>query len=738
MIDKATVKRILDAADIVEVVSDYVHLTRRGANFMGLCPFHNERTPSFSVSPARGICHCFSCGKGGSPVNFIMEKEGINFHDALLRLADKYGIKVEERELSEEERQAQSAREAMLNTNAWAMKRFQENMNATEEGRTVGLEYFLQRGITRQAIDKFKLGYALDTATDLYDAAIRQGYDKEVLMTVGLCGIGASSNRPYDRFRGRVIYPMINSAGKVIAFGGRGIKGEPAKYINSPESDIYHKSNELYGIYQAKNAIVRHKKCFLVEGYMDVIGMWQCGLENTVASSGTSLTDGQVALIHRFAENITIIYDGDSAGIHASLRAIDICLAQNIDVKLLLLPDGEDPDSFARKNTPEQFRAYVDDNEQDFITFKARVFADSASSTTARAEALKSMVTSIAHVSDLISRTVYIQKCSALMSVSEAILTAEVSRAREGVVQAQRKRRQLSRLAAEENSSNTSQQSGVSPENNEATTIIPTATTATSIAKQDARRHLSSLLNSVETQVMQYVVRYGMYTFCQVVNEDGDDDKWINVAEYVRDEMALDNIKFENSFYSSLFGRILDMVPAFREQYTRKIDEIDASLRQEHEAWLYDMQNKSLSLSQIESAEEKRKEETGKRRADMVAQFECEWIGHELGSDPDDTTRKFVLDAIIPRYTLSKYHSKNMHIDSEQERLDDLLPRAIVEWKDALLLEQRKEMECELREAGSAGDMEKMKKIMLRMQENAALRSRTAKSLGERILIPRR
>ena len=356
MSDKATVKRIIDAADIVEVVSDYVSLTRRGANYVGLCPFHNERTPSFSVSPSRGICHCFSCGKGGSPVNFLMEKEGINYHDALLRLADKYGIKVEERELSDEERAEQSRRESMLTINEWSMRRFIENMNATEEGRNIGLEYFYQRGITKQAIDKFKLGYALDKPTDLYDAAARQGFEIQTLIDVGLCGLSSNGNRPYDRFRGRVIYPMINSAGKVIAFGGRGIKGEPAKYINSPESDIYRKSNELYGIYQARNAMTRSKHCFLVEGYMDVIGMWQSGMENVVASSGTSLTDGQAALIHRFAEKVTVIYDGDSAGIHASLRAIDILLAQKLDVTLLLLPDGDDPDSFSRKHTPEEFR----------------------------------------------------------------------------------------------------------------------------------------------------------------------------------------------------------------------------------------------------------------------------------------------------------------------------------------------------------------------------------------------
>ena len=358
MIDKATVKRIIDVADIVEVVGDYVHLVKRGSNYMGLCPFHNEKTPSFSVNRQRNICKCFSCGKGGSPVNFIMEKEGVNYHDALLHLAKKYGIKVEERELTDEEREQQSERESMLVVNEWAMRQMESNLTESEEGKTVGLQYLYQRGITKEAIAKFHLGYAIDKGQDLYDKAIKSGYDIKHLKSVGLCG-ESQQGRYYDRFRGRVIFPVHNPAGKVIAFGGRGIKGEPAKYINSPESQIYVKSNELYGIYQAKTSIIRQNKCYLVEGYMDVIGMWQSGMENVVASSGTSLTDGQIALIHRFTENVTLIYDGDAAGIKASIRGIDLLLSHNLNVKVLLLPDGEDPDSFSRNHTPEEFREYI-------------------------------------------------------------------------------------------------------------------------------------------------------------------------------------------------------------------------------------------------------------------------------------------------------------------------------------------------------------------------------------------
>lgn len=726
MIDQATVQRILNAADIVEVVSDYVHLTRRGANYVGLCPFHNERTPSFSVSPGRGICKCFSCGKGGSPVNFIMEKEGINFHDALLRLAAKYGIKVEERELTDEERARQSRREAMLTVNEWAMHRFAENMRATEDGRNIGLQYFYQRGITDAAIDKFKLGYALDKPTDMYDAAKRQGYDEEALFNVGLCGRSQQGNRPYDRFRGRVIYPMLNTAGKVIAFGGRGIKGEAAKYINSPESEIYHKSSELYGIYQAKNAIVRQKECFLVEGYMDVIGMWQSGMENTVASSGTSLTDGQIALIHRFTDNITIIYDGDSAGIHASLRAIDLCLAQNIEIKLLLLPDGDDPDSFARKNTPEQFRQYVRDHEMNFIQFQAHAYAEQLKSPAGRNEALRAMVTSLAHVTDLIKRTLYIQECSRLMNISEAIITTEVSRITPQISRNMQRRRELNRLGQDPDKAPASTQ--------QASTQTPAAQAHDK--PQTAPQQLS-LIASVERQVLEYVVKYGMVPLCML---DDNDDKttWLNVAEYIAEDIKADNIDFSNQFYSRLFRRIIELIPTFRADQADFLNELRNSYADDRRRWVEEMQSRSLSISEIEAEEQRRNDELARAEQAKIHEYACQWIGRRLGSDPDDSTRNFVLDVITPRYTLSKYHSKNMHIETDDERLVDLVPRALTEWKDALLQERRNTLMAKLNEAQADADPDKIIDIMREIQRCDTLRRDAAKTLGERILIPKR
>ena len=730
MIDKATVKRILDTADIVEVVGDYVNLTRRGANYMGLCPFHNERTPSFSVSPSRGICHCFSCGKGGSPVNFIMEKEGINFHDALLHLAAKYGIKVEERELTDEERAAQSLRESMFVANEWAMKRFQENMLATDEGRNIGLAYFYQRGITQQAIDKFKLGYALDKPTDIYDAAIRMGFDSDILAKVGLCGIGGKSGRPYDRFKGRVIFPVLNSAGKVIAFGGRGIKGETAKYINSPESEIYIKSNELYGIYQAKNAIVREKKCFLVEGYMDVIGMWQCGMENVVASSGTSLTDGQIALIHRFTENVTLIYDGDAAGIKASLRGIDLLLSHNLDIKILLLPDGEDPDSFARKHTAEEFREYVVQHEIDFITFKTQtLLAGSNNSPSQRAEAVNSIVESLACISKLITRTLYIQECARVMGLSEQLLTVEVGKARERVMTRLRQQREHDRLQVQNPEitpiSNSDQ--ATTPRPNYAVSDRPSA----SSIKQD------SLMAKVESNVIEYVVKYGMTDFCQN-SEEGDSQEWLTVAEFVREEIGYDDMHFSNPLHEKVFHRILSLKEPFKEDLAYEREKISSKLRDERKAWVDEMIGKSMSMQELENAEKEYGEQQQEKERAMVQEYAASYIGRILGSDADDDIRRMVLHVITPKYTLSKYHSKNVHVETEAERLAELVPRAIIEWKDALLANRYKMTQAQLQNAAATDDMKTMADLMQQLQEISALRCEVAKSIGERIVTPRR
>lgn len=728
MIDNATVKKILAAADIVEVVGDYVNLTRRGANYMGLCPFHNERTPSFSVSPSRGICHCFSCGKGGSPVNFIMEKEGINYHDALLHLARKYGIKVEERELSDEERAEQSLKESMHVISEWAMKQFEANLQ-TQEGNNVALSYLYGRGITQEAIKKFHLGYALDKAAELHDKAIRTGFDSEILISTGLCGKSTRDGKPYDRFRGRVIFPILSAAGKTIAFGGRGIKGETAKYINSPESLIYRKSNELYGIFQAKNAIVRHKKCYLVEGYMDVIGMWQSGMENTVASSGTSLTDGQIALIHRFTDNVTLIYDGDSAGIKASLRGIDLLLAHKLDIKVLLLPDGEDPDSFAQKHTPEEFREYIAANEEDFIAFKTRILLNNSVTLSAsgKAAAVRSIVTSIACVPDMIKRSLYIQETAIKLDVSEKILAIEVGKALEETAEALRKRKQLNRLEQERLDKEQATAASVVQSNS-------TSDTGSNDTKVDERlingENKTSKILGVEAGLIEYAIKYGMIDFCELP----DSEQTISVAEYIQSEMQADNLTFSVPLFKRTFERIIRLKEEYTDDIKAKLEEVRNRQISEHSAWCTEIASQALSIDEIESKEQEFAALQKKALRNEIDAFAADFIGRILGSDPDDEIRSLVLKTITPRYTLSKYHSKNVHVATERERLGELIPRAIFEWKDALLAQIYTDTQKQLTQTDSSSS--DFTDLIKKLQQISDIRREVAKNIGERIITP--
>ena len=727
MIDKATVRRIIDTADIVEVVGGYVHLTKRGSNYMGLCPFHNEKTPSFSVNRQRNICKCFSCGKGGSPVNFIMEKEGVNYHDALVHLAKKYGIKIEEREQTDEERQQQSQREGMLVVNEWAMQRMEHNLTETDEGRNVGLQYLYQRGITAEAIKKFRLGYAIDKGQDLYDQAVKEGYDVQTLKDVGLCG-ESQQGRYYDRFRGRVIFPVLNPAGKVIAFGGRGIKGEAAKYINSPESLIYRKSNELYGIYQAKNSIVRQDKCFLVEGYMDVIGMWQAGMENVVASSGTSLTDGQIALIHRFTENVTLIYDGDSAGIKASLRGIDLLLSHNLNIKVLLLPEGEDPDSFSQKHTPEEFRQYVEQNETDFIIFKTNVLLKgSGNDPVKRSQAVRSIVKSLASISDMIKRSVYIQECSRLLNIPENVLIMQVKQARGEVVEEMRKKREYERIEAD----NT--QVSVEDEIVEAIKTKPDTTTPQ--VHEDKFAHI---LRPLERNVIKYCVRYGMLDYGDEVDTDGN-MRDIKVYDVVRNEMEADDmLELRTPIYQRIFDRILDMVPEYQQRRNEYMDSINDDLQEVFNQGLDKIASRQLTMDEIIREEEALKAEIMEMRRQKEVQFDKLYIGRLLSNDPDDELRHEVIEMINEKYTLSKYHTKNTKVEDESERLMDLVPRALDEWKDGVLLVKLKEAQSQLKDAVASSDHEQTMAIMEYMQRITEWRREFAKQIGERIILPKR
>ena len=430
MIDHNTVQKILDAAHIEEVVGDFVSLRRRGVNLIGLCPFHNEKTPSFTVSPAKNICHCFGCGKGGGPVNFIMEHESLSYVDALRYLAKKYGIEIVEKEETAEEIARRSSRENMFALNDFALKYFSDTLHNTEEGKSIGIGYFRERGFRDDTIKKFQLGYCPDRFEAVSVEALKEGFSRQTLIDTGLCTENQRGGLT-DRFRGRVIFPVHTVSGQVVAFGGRVLKKteNTAKYVNSPESEIYHKSSELYGLYFAKNAIQRADVCYLVEGYTDVISMHQAGVENVVASSGTSLTTGQIRLIHRFTSNIVVLYDGDAAGIKASIRGIDMLLEEGMNVEVVLLPDGEDPDSFSRSQDSTQFIDYINRHKTNFILFKTQLLLGEAGNDPIKKAALiGDIVESISKIQDTIKQAIYIKDCARQFDIREEVLIKEVAK----------------------------------------------------------------------------------------------------------------------------------------------------------------------------------------------------------------------------------------------------------------------------------------------------------------------
>lgn len=432
-IDRETIERILDSAKIEEVVGDFVTLKRRGVNLIGLCPFHNEKTPSFTVSPAKNLCKCFGCGKGGNPVHFIMEHEQLSYYEALRWLAKKYHIEIKEREMTDEEKREESIRESLFVINQYALQHFMDTLHESEEGKAIGLNYFRHRGLRDETIKKFCLGYSFERRDSFAKKAVAAGYNPELIAKTGVC-YNTNDGRLQDRFWGRVIFPVHTISGKVVAFGGRILQNnaKAAKYVNSPESEIYHKSDHLYGLYFSKQAIIQKDHCILVEGYLDVISMHQSGIQNVVASSGTSLTTGQIRLIHRFTKNITLLYDGDKAGIKASLRGIDMLLEEDMNINVVLLPEGEDPDSYSQTHSTEEVEQYIEKNKVDFIRFKTNLLLDEVGEDPIRRAGLVSdVVKSIAVVPNEILRSEYIKKCSEMLNITEQILVKEVAKLRQ-------------------------------------------------------------------------------------------------------------------------------------------------------------------------------------------------------------------------------------------------------------------------------------------------------------------
>ena len=548
MIDKPTIARIMDSAKIEEVVSEFVTLKKRGINYIGLCPFHNDSHPSFSVSPTRGICHCFTCGKGGNAVNFLMELEQMTYPDALRWLAKKYNIEIQEREMTNEEKQRESERESMFIVNDWAAKYFQDILQNDVDGRAIGMQYFRSRGFRDDIIRKFQLGFALPQRTALYDEAVKKGYNPKYLVSTGLCfkvdkdeeNNRSGQDKYLDRFSGRAIFPWLSVSGKVVAFGGRVLdtrtKGVSQKYVNSPDSEIYHKERELYGLYQAKKAIAKEDCVYMVEGYTDVISMHQCGIENVVANSGTALSIHQIRLLHRFTSNIVLLYDGDDAGVHAALRGTDMLLEEEMNVKVLFLPNGNDPDSFARNHTAADFKKYIEDNQADFIQFKTDLMLRGVTDPVKRSQAINSIVESISKIKNQITRASYITDCAHRLGVNEAIIVNALNNfVRNGMSEQVKAER---RAAGLRDPKATLPQQGM----------------------QQALQGTTPLdkLLEVETLLVQVVIHHGDKTI--VVQDVDGNNVELPVAQYISLDLAGDNFKFHNELYNQILQEAVEHV----------------------------------------------------------------------------------------------------------------------------------------------------------------------------------
>ena len=684
MIDKATIDRIQDTAQIVEVVSDFVTLKKKGVNYVGLCPFHDDRTPSFTVSPAKNICKCFSCGEGGTAIHFIMKHEQLTYYEALKYLAKKYNIEVRERELTDEEKVLESERESMFIINDYARTYFHNLLYTHQEGKSVGHAYFKERGFRDDIIKKFELGYALEQNNAFSAEAMRLGYKKELLIKTGLVAGGENNGPLYDRFRGRVIFPVHTLSGKVVAFGGRILRkaDKLAKYVNSPESEIYSKSRELYGLFFAKRAIVKEDRCFMVEGYTDVLSMHQAGIENVVSSSGTALTTGQIRLIRRFTQNMTVLYDGDAAGISAALRGIDLLLEESLNVKVVLLPKGEDPDSFARKQNAESFNKFILENEVDFIRFKAQLLlSETKNDPVKRAGLISNIVESIALIPDSIKRSVYIKDSANLLEINEKILIQAVNKIQLRKYD-QRNRPTQSRVVGPTDRG--AQQSSSSSQ------ADASKDTQVGMSRKKLR------IDNIEREIIRYIVRYGMTMIFQrfekqkqgkgkqseeidVLVEEGS-----SVIEFVHFDLERDNIRITNPIYAQIFEE------AYRE------------------SGIEDFQPAKYFMSHA-----------------------------------DETISKLATEMLSDKYQLSKIHAKALGEELndekskllEQNSLEELIPRTTTELKNAYIMQQISVVMKNIKEAQKSNDFETTLKLLEEKKKLEEIKKLLAKMLGEQVIL---
>ena len=703
MIDQSTINRIIDAANIVDVVSEYVTLRRAGASYKGLCPFHDDKTPSFYVNPARGICKCFSCGKGGNAVHFVMEQEQLSYYEALRFLARKYGIEIQERELTQEERRNQNERESMFAVNEWASQYFHDTLLHTDDGRSIGLAYFRNRGFRDDIIEKFRLGYSLDAWDAMAKTAQQKGYKEDYLLRTGLA-YKRDNGQVNDKYRGRVIFPWFSVSGKIVAFGGRVLdsrtKGVNQKYINSPESEIFHKSNELYGIFQAKRQMVKEDMVYMVEGYTDVISMHQCGIENVVANSGTALNNAQIRLIHRFTSNITLLYDGDDAGIHAALRGTDMLLADGMNVKVLLLPDGDDPDSFARKHNAAEFRQYVTQHQTDFIIFKVNLLIHEAGrDPRKRSELVSNILQSISVIPDEIVRASYIHECAELMQMDEQMLLRQCNKMRRDYLQKKKTEREREaqrqqHLEQRQQQSDPSLPTAPPPDSADDVPLVlpdnfppfdperPTDNLPPDIPPPDIAdappptpsvmhlSHADQRFFGLERLLMMFIVRYGEQAI-NSIDAEGNNIQ-LPVAQFISDELAVDNLHFHHTLYA------------------RMLDEAMAHIG-----------------------------DTG-------------FVSNRFFlSHPDVDVSREASELVDDRYQLSK----SQQITAESERLEEYVSHLLLDYKYNVVNEELQRLSRLLADPSVASDAQRCIEVMQQHAQMSGVKRKLARELGDRIIV---
>jgi DNA primase len=735
MIDHNTVQQILDTADIVDVVSDFVSLKKRGANWIGLCPFHNDRRPSFYVSRAKGICKCFACGEGGSAVNFIMKHEQLSYPEALRYLARKYHIEIQEKELTDEEKQAQSEREAMLMLNEWACDYFEKQLHDTQAGQDIGLSYFRQRGFNDATLKEFRLGYSSEGYDDFFKAAVAQGFNPQLLYDVGLCIPGDHGG--HDRFRGRVMFPIMNIAGKVIAFGGRTLKKDKnvAKYVNSPESLIYSKRDVIYGLYQAKREISKQDKCYIVEGYADVISMHQAGFKNVIASSGTALTEGHIHAIRRFTSNVTEMFDGDEAGVKAAIRGVDMLLKEGLNIKVLPLPPEDDPDTFVRAHSFAEVEEYIKQNEADFINFKTSVvLKDAQNDPIKRTAAITDVVKSIAIIPDEIARMVYAKECSNLFGMDEKTILRQIKQYRNKFLEQWRKERQQQQ-AREQRMADTAQGDDIVPPPPPILDDPPVINTPT-VAQTAAT---SNLVDVQEREVIRLIVNYGMCYLTDTEYEDGI-VRQTTVLEHINNELQLDQM----SFSDPLYRRIFDISKQYIDTYYRDLEvfkkQLEERTRQYIAEELESPDNQELdaydSTALINAQDRLEKEATARanvKAKNELMEFSSGYLMKVLCSLDDDDVRQLACDLAADNLPqLSKIHTQYAVILEERDKLISLVPERLYNWKNALLVMRIDDVKAQIAHATT----EQLPQLMEQLQNLYRVRHQLAAIIGDLVVNP--